>query len=53
MIDDLKLKFMHKPTFDEIVNSKNDPKVVAFLTAVMNKAGRDQNKLLKKAARIK
>ena len=53
IIEDLKLRFMHKPTFYEIVNSDNDPKVIAFLTAVMNKAGRDQNKIFKKAAKIK
>lgn len=53
IVEDLKLRFMRKPTFYEIVNSNNDPKVVAFLTAVMDKAGRDQNKILKKAAKIK
>lgn len=54
MIDELKLKLMRKkPTFDDVVRSNNDPDVLTALRVAMNRAGKEQNKLLKKAAKMK
>lgn len=54
MIDELKLKLMRKqPTFDEIVDDDDNPKVDLLLRVAMNRAGKEQNKLLKKAAKMK
>ena len=54
MIDEIKLKLMRKkPTFDEIVRSNNDPRVMTMLRVAMNRAGKEQSKLLKKAAKMK
>ena len=54
MIDELKLKMMRKkPDFDEIVRSKDNPDVDLIMRVAFRRAGKEQNRLLKKAAKIK
>ena len=54
ILDEIKFLFMRKkPTFDDVARANNDPKVLLALRVAMNRAGREQNRLLRKAAKIK
>lgn len=54
IVDEIRLFFMRKqPTFAEIVDDDDNPKVDLLLRVAMNRAGRKQNRLLKKAKKVK
>lgn len=54
ILDEIRFFFMRKkPTFADVVRTNNNPKVLLAVRVAMNRAGREQNKLLRKATKIK